>query len=88
MKNFAIKTFSSENNLRSGRIPNSQNLIAEVNIVAVVSVLLLAIGLLMMTSASIEIASSDYGNPFYFLTRQLVFVGVGIVVAGVAILSP
>lgn len=88
MKNFAIKTFSSENNLRSGRIPNSQNFITEVNIVAVVSVLLLAIGLLMMTSASIEIASSDYGNPFYFLTRQLVFVGVGIVVAGVAIFTP
>ncbi|MDB2444275.1 putative lipid II flippase FtsW [Gammaproteobacteria bacterium] len=88
MKNFAIKTFSSANNLRSGRIPKNQNFITEVNIVAVVSVLLLAIGLLMMTSASIEIASSDYGNPFYFLTRQLVFVGVGIVVAGVAIFTP
>lgn len=51
LKNFAIKTFSSANNLRSGRIPKNQNFIAEVNIVAVASVLLLAIGLLMMTSA-------------------------------------
>lgn len=88
VKNFAIKTFSPASDLRSNRIRSGQGFVAEVNIIAVVSVLLLAIGLLMMTSASIEIASSDYGNPFYFLTRQLVFVGVGIVGAVAAIFTP
>ena len=32
--------------------------------------LLFTFGLLMMTSASIEIASSQYQDPFYFLKRQ------------------
>jgi cell division protein FtsW len=88
VKNFAVKTFSSTSNLRSDRIRNGHNFFAEVNVVAIVSVLLLAIGLLMMTSASIEIASSDYRNPFYFLNRQLVFMCVGIVVAVIGIFTP
>tara|TARA_A200000159_G_scaffold152681_1_gene163856 strand:+ start:283 stop:1410 length:1128 start_codon:yes stop_codon:yes gene_type:complete len=62
--------------------------VAELNIVAVASVLLLAIGLLMMTSASIETASSNYNEPFYFLARQVVFMAVGIIVAIFAILTP
>ena len=33
----------------------------------------------MMTSASIEIASSQYQDPFYFLKRQGIFSVIGIV---------
>jgi cell division protein FtsW len=62
--------------------------VAELNIVAVASVLLLATGLIMMTSASIETASSNYNEPFYFLARQVVFMAVGIIVAIFAIFTP
>ncbi len=42
--------------------------------------LLFTFGLLMMTSASIEIASSQYQDPFYFLKRQGIFSLIGLVV--------
>lgn len=35
--------------------------------------LLMAIGLLMMTSASVEIANGQYGDPFFFFKRQVFF---------------
>ena len=41
--------------------------------------LLFTFGLLMMTSASIEIASSQYQDPFYFLKRQGIFSIIGLV---------
>ena len=41
--------------------------------------LLFTFGLVMMTSASIEIASSQYQDPFYFLKRQGIFAIIGIV---------
>lgn len=41
------------------------------------TMLLLTFGLLMMTSASVEIAASRYGDPLYFLKRQLIFASVG-----------
>ena len=41
--------------------------------------LLFIFGLVMMTSASIEIASSQYQDPFYFLKRQGIFAIIGIV---------
>ena len=88
MKNFAVKISSPRGNLGPSRIRNSRGVVAELNIVAVASVLLLAIGLLMMTSASIETASSNYNEPFYFLARQVVFMAVGIIVAIFAILTP
>ena len=40
---------------------------------------LLLLGLVMVTSASISIASRDTGNPFYFLERQLLTALVGTV---------
>jgi len=36
--------------------------------------------LLMMTSASVELASSQYSDPFFFLKRQLIFTVVGMLV--------
>ena len=55
--------------------------------VLVVSLLLLTFGLLMMTSASVEIAQNQYGDSLYFLKRQLVFavLGVGVMLALMAV---
>ena len=39
---------------------------------------LLLIGLIGVTSASMSIAAKDFGDPFYFLERQLVFGAVGV----------
>ena len=39
--------------------------------------LILTIGLIMVASASITLADKTTGSPFYFLTRQLVFLVVG-----------
>ena len=44
-----------------------------VNSILLFTFLLLFIGLLMMTSASVELASSQYSDPFFFLKRQLIF---------------
>lgn len=51
-----------------------------VNSILLFTFLLLFIGLLMMTSASVEIANSQYSDPFFFLKRQLIFSAVGIFV--------
>ncbi|MGI9251484.1 MAG: putative lipid II flippase FtsW [Pseudohongiellaceae bacterium] len=40
--------------------------------------LLLSFGLVMMASASVEIADSRYGDPFFFLKRQAVFIALGL----------
>ncbi len=42
-------------------------------------VLLLAVGLVMLTSASVGIADKQLGNPWYFVERQLVFLAIGLV---------
>jgi cell division protein FtsW len=44
----------------------------------VMTAMLLAFGLVMMTSASIEIASRDYGDALYHFKRQLVFLVIGL----------
>lgn len=41
---------------------------------------LLGLGLVMMTSASISVADKNYGDPFYFFYRQLIFIGIGLMV--------
>lgn len=43
------------------------------NTLLVVMSLLMTIGLLMMTSASIEIANGQYNDPFFYFKRQLFF---------------
>ncbi|MEQ8407123.1 MAG: putative lipid II flippase FtsW [Gammaproteobacteria bacterium] len=40
---------------------------------------LLTLGLLMMTSASVEIASSTFGDSMYHFKRQIIFAGLGLV---------
>lgn len=59
-----------------------------VNSILLFTFLLLFIGLLMMTSASVEIASSQYSDPFFFLKRQLIFSAVGIFVLIVTLHIP
>ena len=52
---------------------------AGLNSLLLAMALLLLTGLLMMTSASVEIANSMAGDPFYLFKRQLVFAVVGCV---------
>ena len=59
-----------------------------VNSMLLLTSLLLFIGLLMMTSASVELASSQYFDPFFFLKRQLIFSAVGIFVLVVTLHIP
>jgi len=49
---------------------------------------LLGIGLIMLTSASISIAENSMGRPFYYLVQQLVAVGAGLVCALIIINTP
>lgn len=49
---------------------------------------LLGIGLVMLTSASISIAENSMGRPFYYLMQQLTAVLIGLVVASVVISTP
>ncbi len=49
---------------------------------------LLAFGLVMMTSASIEIASNTYGDGFFFLKRQLRFIVIGLLGAAIVLMMP
>jgi cell division protein FtsW len=46
--------------------------------------LLLGLGLLMVTSASMPVAGDKLGQPFYFLIRQGAYVGVGLLLATAA----
>ena len=50
--------------------------------------LLLALGLLMVTSASMPIADDKTGQPFYFLIRQGIASGLGLIMALVAFQVP
>lgn len=43
------------------------------------------LGLLMMTSASIEISDRQMHQPFYFLFKQLIFLTLGLVLGGVVL---
>ena len=54
----------------------------------VMALLLLTFGLVMMTSASVEIASRQYDDPFYHFKRQLVFLVMGLAAGGVTLCTP
>ena len=49
---------------------------------------LLAIGLLMVTSASITLAERNFGNPLHYLERQLVAAAMGLAIAAGVLLLP
>jgi len=60
----------------------------QLNVLVVVMLLLMTIGLLMMTSASVEIANSQYGDPFFFLKRQVFFTLLALVIGLGTLLVP
>lgn len=60
------------------QIPGGIQRDQKLNLLLLVVSLLLTIGLLMMTSASVEIANSQYGDPFFHFKRQIVFAVVGV----------
>jgi cell division protein FtsW len=49
---------------------------------------LLLIGLVMVASASIGVSDREMGEPFYYFQRQLMFVGLGLVAATIAMAIP
>ena len=49
---------------------------------------LLGLGLVMITSASTEVAAAHSGNPTYHMLRHLVYIVIGLVAAGVTLLVP
>ncbi len=50
-------------------------------VLTIVFICLLSIGIIMVASSSISVAERNYGNPFYFLQRQLVFIVMGVFAA-------
>ena len=53
-----------------------------------ITALLLLVGLIMLTSASISVADKTLGNPFYYLEHQLAFIAAGLVAAAAGIAIP
>ena len=49
---------------------------------------LLGVGLILLTSASISLAENNTGRPFYYLIQQLVAVAVGLAGAAIVIRTP
>lgn len=49
---------------------------------------LLALGLVMVTSASMEVAANSFGNPLHYMTRQLVYVLIGLIALVVTLAVP
>ncbi|MDO8909682.1 MAG: putative lipid II flippase FtsW [Pseudohongiella sp.] len=56
-----------------------------VNVLLFVTLTLMCIGLVMMTSASMDIGNSLSGDPLYFFKRQVFFIGLGLVFMLVAL---
>ena len=55
---------------------------------AVVSLTLMAIGLVMLASASLGVAQQSYQDPFYYVLRQSIYVAVGVFTVFVAVRIP
>lgn len=58
------------------------------HLLVAVSLVLVLFGTVMMTSASIEIASSQYSDALYHLKRQLRFLALGLVASAVVLVIP
>lgn len=51
----------------------------------IASALLISIGLLMVTSASLVISERQFGYPFHFLFHQVIYLGMGVCIGGFAL---
>ncbi|ENA36923.1 MULTISPECIES: putative lipid II flippase FtsW [Pseudomonas] len=49
---------------------------------------LLGLGLVMITSASSEVAAAQAGNPLYYMIRHLIYLAIGIVGCGATLMIP
>ena len=58
------------------------------NLLIILTLLLLCFGLIMMTSASVEIGASLYDDPFYHFKKHLIFIFLGLVGAGIILSIP
>lgn len=58
------------------------------HLLVAVSLVLVLFGTVMMTSASIEIASSQYSDALYHLKRQLRFLAIGLIASTVVLVIP
>lgn len=65
------------------RIPFSQLLFDKYFVAAVIA--LMALGLVMVASASMVISERHFGEPFHFFIRQLIYLGLGWVVIAIAV---
>lgn len=74
--------------MRTGRMPRTASESPGINLIILVSSLLLVIGMLMMASASVEIANSQYGDPFFHIKRQAIFAVIGAIVLLVTLHVP
>jgi len=54
----------------------------------IMAAILLAFGLIMMTSASVEISSSQFGDVFFHLKRQLIFLLIGFCITSAVVQCP
>jgi cell division protein FtsW len=70
----------------NGRLSASFSRLDPLLVTAVVA--LLTIGLIMVTSASITSADREIGQPFYYLIRQVVYLGAGLAAALACLLVP
>ena len=48
------------------------------------TILIMSLGFIMVMSASLHIAAESYGNPWFYATRQLLYIGLGLLL-GVAV---
>ena len=62
------------------REPQKSKLVIDYTLL-VTSLVILALGLVMVASSSLSIAEKNTGSAFYYLWRQMVFVGIGLVSA-------
>ena len=49
---------------------------------------LMSLGLVMVTSSSIYVADDLTGNPFYFASRQMLFISIGLISMSIFLLNP
>lgn len=65
------------------RMPNIQVDVTHRQVLMLTSGILFCLGLVMVASASMGVAEAQFGNAFYFLTRHLVYLVVGLVVGSI-----
>ncbi|MEX1080572.1 MAG: putative lipid II flippase FtsW [Halofilum sp. (in: g-proteobacteria)] len=57
-------------------------------VMAICALILLALGAVMVASASITVAARELGDPWHYLFRQLTFIGLGLGLAAVIVQIP